>query len=313
MLQQTQVTTVIDYYNRFVKRFPNVSSLAEANQDEVLHLWAGLGYYARARNLHKTAQLIHNEYKSQFPQNIEEVVALPGIGPSTAGAVLAFAFDQHHAILDGNVKRVLSRVFAIDGYPGNQQVSQTMWTLAKQLTPKKEVAQYTQAIMDLGAMICVRSKPVCPQCPFIFDCQARASNLQDQYPTPKPKRNRPVKHVVMLMLSNDNGEVFLQQRAQTGIWGGLWSFPEFDPEENLKEACFRRFGFDIASDNPEKVVKHAFTHYELIITPVTARLEHENVAVMEAKGQVWYNATSSGNRGFPAPVKRLLDKHMPST
>ncbi|MGU9956474.1 MAG: A/G-specific adenine glycosylase [Arenicellales bacterium WSBS_2016_MAG_OTU3] len=311
MLQQTRVTTVIPYYQRFIQRFPNIKALASALQDDVLHYWTGLGYYARARNLHKAAQTIVAEHGGKFPKVLADVVALPGIGPSTAGAILAFAFGQRHSILDGNVKRVLARVFAIKGYPGERKINESMWELADSLTPIKDIAQYTQAIMDLGATVCVRGKPACGLCPLQTDCLAIASGNATLYPTPKPKKERPLKSTVMLMLSNNEGEVFLQRRPPAGIWGGLWGFPEFAGLADVVKQCEQRFGFKIEIAQPWPEIRHGFTHYELQITPLPATLAGEAAAVMEADAQVWYNVAASSARGFAAPVKLLLQKLIP--
>ncbi|MBD3609161.1 MAG: A/G-specific adenine glycosylase, partial [Gammaproteobacteria bacterium] len=226
MLQQTQVTTVIPYFERFITRFPDIATLAMAKQDEVLHLWTGLGYYARARNLHKAAQIIQQQYQGRFPEDFDQVIALPGIGRSTAGAILAQAMEQRHAILDGNVKRLLSRLYVIEGWPGEKQTENKLWQLAEELTPRQRIADYTQAVMDIGATLCKRSKPDCDHCPFHNHCQARRQGRQAELPHRKPKKDKPVKRCHMLILQDAQGHVLLQQRPPSGIWGGLWSLPE---------------------------------------------------------------------------------------
>lgn len=229
MLQQTQVNTVIPYYERFMQTFPTVRDLAQADIDEVLHLWTGLGYYARARNLHKSARIIHTDHNNRFPDDLESIVALPGIGRSTAGAILSLALNQVAPILDGNVKRVLARYHRVEGWPGNKKTEQKLWQLAESVTPDKEFAAYTQAIMDLGATVCTRSNPLCDQCPVNNGCEARETGTQEQYPGKKPKKTLPVKQTIFTIIENDKGEVLLEKRLPQGIWGGLWSFPNVNP------------------------------------------------------------------------------------
>ena len=222
MLQQTQVTTVIPYYERFIASYPSITDLAKAELDQVLHLWTGLGYYARARNLHKTAQIISADHNGVFPTDFEQVLALPGIGRSTAGAILAFSQGQHFAILDGNVKRVLARFYAVEGWYGKKQVETQLWELSELNTPKKNIQHYTQAILDFGATLCRRSKPLCIECPFQTDCQAFINDRVKELPHSKPKTTKPIKQTTMLLIQNDKGEVLLQRRPPAGIWGGLW-------------------------------------------------------------------------------------------
>ncbi len=231
MLQQTQVATVIGYYDRFMQRFPDVRALAAAPVDEVLHLWTGLGYYARARNMHRAAQLIVAEHGGEFPQSIEAVQALPGIGRSTAGAILALSRSQRHPILDGNVKRVLARYFGIEGFPGEREVEKTLWSLADECTPTERVADYTQAIMDLGATLCVRSRPLCAACPLAEHCVARIEGRQSALPTARPKKIRPQRTAYVVLMVRDDGAVLLERRPPAGIWGGLWTLPQFDERE----------------------------------------------------------------------------------
>ena len=227
MLQQTQVSTVIDYYQRFMNTFSSIKSLSEAPSDEVLKLWSGLGYYARARNLHRCAQIICNEYGGEFPNTIAELVKLPGIGRSTAGAILSFSMQTRAPILDGNVKRVLTRYCAIEGLPGDQAVAAGLWDIAEQFTPADHYAQYNQAIMDLGATICTRHRPSCLLCPVNTDCQAYGQSRTHEFPqTAKTKKSRPKKSTQMLMIQNPDGRFWLEKRPPTGIWGGLWSFPQ---------------------------------------------------------------------------------------
>ncbi|MGY8869166.1 MAG: A/G-specific adenine glycosylase, partial [Pseudomonadales bacterium] len=226
MLQQTQVTTVIPYFERFIERFPDVQTLANAEQDEVLHLWTGLGYYARARNLHKTAQIVATDYYGEFPQTVEALEQLPGIGRSTAGAVLSISTGKRAAILDGNVKRVLARFYALEGWTGSTANQKTLWEYAERNTPQKRVGEYTQAMMDLGATLCTRSKPSCPSCPLQNHCTALKLGRSSEFPHPKPKKKIPVKQTIMLLLQDEQQQTLLQQRPPTGLWGGLWSLPE---------------------------------------------------------------------------------------
>ena len=241
MLQQTQVETVIPYFEKFMQRFPDIQTLAKASQDEVLQYWSGLGYYARARNLHKAAQQVRDENAGAFPEDIEAVVALPGIGRSTAAAILSISYNQRYAILDGNVKRVLARHGAVEGWPGKPKVAKQLWQFAEQYTPKTKNAEYTQAIMDLGATVCKRGKPNCSVCPVANDCRALALGLEKQLPHAKPKKILPVKDTCMLAITNENADVLMQRRPNHGIWGGLWSLPEFANEESALAWCTRMF------------------------------------------------------------------------
>lgn len=314
MLQQTQVQTVIPYFERFIKEFKTIKDLANASQDEVLHLWTGLGYYARARNLHKAAQQIVEQHNSIFPTDYDSVLALPGIGPSTAGAILAQAFNQPHAILDGNVKRVLTRFYAISGWPGEKKIENTLWNISKQLTPDHSAADYTQAIMDLGATLCSRSKPQCPQCPISTDCLAKQQDNVRDYPTSKKRASLPIKQTTMLLLQNNNGDVLLQQRPAQGIWGSLWSLPEVSFENaNISQHCEQEFGIQIDSSTPLPAFRHTFSHFHLDIQPLKCKVSTYKHSIMDSTNQVWYkcqpqNQTAKADkRGLPAPVKMLLD------
>ena len=237
MLQQTQVATVIPYYQTFMTRFPDVRRLAAAPLDEVLHLWSGLGYYARARNLHRAASLICSEHQGDVPSDLAALEALPGIGRSTAGAILALSAGQRHPILDGNVKRVLSRVYRVEGWYGHGEVARQLWELAERHTPKTQVAAYTQAIMDLGATLCTRGKPACARCPLQDQCAAYRDDCVGAYPASRPRRTLPVRESRVLLLCNAAGEVLLQRRPPVGIWGGLWSFPEVPADEDARQWC----------------------------------------------------------------------------
>jgi len=309
MLQQTQVATVIPYFERFMARFPDVAALARAELDEVLHLWTGLGYYARARNLKRAAETIVAEHAGRFPADIEQVRSLPGIGRSTAGAILAFAFDQRHAILDGNVKRVLARYHAVDERPG-AVLDKVLWPLAEVHTPVTRSADYTQAIMDLGASLCRRGQPQCALCPLASGCAAFARGVPAAYPAARARRVLPTKQVTMLMIRDDAGRVLLQQRPPSGIWGGLWGFPECAVECDPREYCRERLGLTVALDSAWPVVPHTFSHFHLSITPQPARVVAAGGQVMENNGTVWYKLSAPDARGMAAPVQRLLQQLM---
>ncbi|MFI3120521.1 MAG: A/G-specific adenine glycosylase [Methylococcaceae bacterium] len=305
MLQQTQVATVIPYFNVFIENFPDVRSLANAPIDEVLHLWSGLGYYARARNLHKTARLI--AARGSFPDTLEELLELPGIGLSTAGAILSIAFNKSHPILDGNVKRVLSRFKAVSGWPGNSAVNKELWAISAELTPVHRVADYTQAIMDLGATVCTRSKPACGACPLNAGCLARLAGNVSAFPTPKPAKTLPVKQLVFLLLSDADNRILLEKRPPTGIWGGLWSLPEFDSMTAAQDWCLSRT-IPITAQQTLAVRRHTFSHYHLDYTPLLVQSDNPINFVMEANQTVWYKVEQLNKLGLAAPIKRLLQQ-----
>ena len=305
MLQQTQVVTVIPYYEAFMARFPEVNQLADAELDEVLHLWSGLGYYARARNLHRAAGLIRDQYGGRFPTDFDAVAALPGIGRSTAGAILSLACGQRHPILDGNVKRVLSRCFAVEGWPGHSVVANRLWQLADQLTPARHTAIYNQAMMDIGATLCRRTRPLCGRCPLNKTCTAHSRNQEAAYPAPRPRRELPVRSVQMLVIKDPQGHLLLERRPPQGIWGGLWSFPEMDAEEGVETWCRQRLGLEVALVRPMPVRRHVFTHYRLDIHPLLLQANNRADCIMEADDRVWYNADKPDSRGLAAPVARL--------
>lgn len=305
MLQQTQVVTVIPYFERFVGCFPTIEALAAASQDEVLHNWTGLGYYARARNLHKAAQIITSEHHGHFPDDFDAVLALPGIGRSTAGAILAQAFGQRHAILDGNVKRVLARLHCVEGWPGNKQVENQLWEYAEAYTPQQRLADYTQAIMDLGATLCKRGKPDCAHCPLQAQCQAYTKGRQADFPTRKLKKTLPVKSTQMLMLFQQQ-TCLLEQRPPTGIWGSLWSFPECPTGQNPAQFAKTQFNLKLENCIRLPTLRHTFSHFHLDIEPVLAQVSQLADRVMDSEALVWYNTHSPDNRGLPAPVVKLL-------
>jgi A/G-specific adenine glycosylase len=302
MLQQTQVATVIGYYQRFMARFPEVTALAQAPIDEVLHLWTGLGYYARARNLHRAAQRIVSEHGGCFPQDFEQVHALPGIGRSTAGAILALAHGQRHAILDGNVKRVLSRYFAVHGHAGEPQVERQLWLLAEGCTPHSAVAAYTQAIMDLGATVCTRARPRCPACPLRAQCLAHTQGLQQVLPTPRPRKSRPHRSAFLLILQRADGAVLLEQRPPSGLWGGLWAFPQFD----TRETALQWVGVAGTAGHELAPYRHGFTHFDLTLHPLVveaAVVTH----VADAARALWYDRRRPARIGLAKPTLDLIE------
>lgn len=307
MLQQTQVATVARYYDIFMRSFPRVQALADAPADEVLHRWSGLGYYARARNLHRAAQLVCDQHDGVVPADFDALSALPGIGRSTAGAILALSAGQRHAILDGNVKRVLARVFRIEGFPGESAVQRELWALAERCTPTLRVAHYTQAIMDLGASVCTRRTPACELCPLRNGCLARAEGLTEQLPARKPAKLRPLRSCVLLLCVRADGAVLLERRPDTGIWGGLWGLPEISPVDAAAEWCSAQFGVVPEVLQVRVVLRHGFTHFDLDITPVECRLAHVPLRAMESDRWLWYNKAAPAKIGLAAPVIKLLN------
>jgi len=304
MLQQTQVTTVLNYYPRFMQRFPALSDLAGAPVDEVLHLWTGLGYYSRARNLHKAAQQAEAS-TGTLPDSFDKLLALPGIGRSTAGAILALACEQRYAILDGNAKRVLARVFAIGGWPGTTAVTKQLWEVAEACTPETRVHNYTQAIMDLGASLCSRRNPKCGRCPLHAGCKAFIAGTVHDYPGKKPKRDKPEKHTVVAMVTDNAGNVLLEKRPPSGIWGGLYSFPEFAAIDAAERWC-EDFVGSTPAVHQWAVVKHSFSHYDLFMQPLKLVVASAKHGVMDADRWLWYNTAAPAEVGLAAPVKKLL-------
>ncbi|MCC5797726.1 MAG: A/G-specific adenine glycosylase [Methylophaga sp.] len=304
MLQQTQVSTVIPYYQRFMQKFPDIAALATANLDEVLSYWAGLGYYARGRNLHKSANIIHHQLGGKLPANIEQLQMLPGIGRSTAGAIMALAFHQRHAILDGNVKRVLSRFYAVREWPGKPQVEKQLWQWAEALLPDKDFAKYTQAQMDLGATLCSRSRPDCQNCPLQSHCAAYAQNNVSDYPRPRPKKTVPVKQVQWLVVENKHQEILLLKRPAMGIWGGLWCFPEFTDAE-LETVC-HRLEIPVTDAHILAAFQHTFTHFKLNIQPFKMTLDNALAVIADKPDRIWVKINDIEKLALPAPVKALV-------
>ena len=307
MLQQTQVNTVIPYYARFMQRFPDVHSLAAAPLDDVLHHWSGLGYYARARNLHHAASIVVAQ-GGQFPTTLESMQALPGIGRSTAGAILSLAQGQYQPILDGNVKRVLARHQAIAGWPGQTAVLRDLWELAETRTPTKHTAVYNQAMMDLGATLCTRTKPACERCPVMTSCIAHAEQNWSAYPGKKPSKTIPVRTVQMLILRDSAGQVLLEKRPPHGIWGGLWSVPEIPTGHDPEQWCLRH-GLGLPTWQRDLAMRrHTFSHFHLDITPREYWAESEIHSVLEDQTQLWYNLQDPEQLGLAAPVSRLMQE-----
>ena len=306
MLQQTQVAAVIPYYRRFLERFPDIAALAAAPQDEVLRLWSGLGYYSRARNLQRAAQLVVERHRGAFPRELAAIQALPGIGRSTAAAIAAFAYGTRAAILDGNVKRVLARHFAVAGFPGERNVEQRLWQLAEELLPPRDMGRYTQALMDLGATLCTRAKPACGACPLAASCRALALERVAEFPAPRPARRVPVRSVFMLLLMR-KGELLLEKRAPAGIWGGLWSLPELDDETRLRAHCRARYGCSVAAPQRLEPLTHGFTHFKLEIRPLLCRVEKLAPVAREA-AQVWLGLEDAHGAAIPVPVRRLIER-----
>ncbi len=310
MLQQTQVATVIPYFERFMTRFTDLPALAAAAEDEVLHLWAGLGYYSRARNLHRAGKKVMAELGGIFPDTLDALLTLPGIGQSTAGAILSIAFNKPTPILDGNVKRVLARFHGIREPVNDKGVEKKMWELATQYTPAKRVADYTQAIMDLGATLCTRAKPNCAACPFAHDCVAYAENCVHELPAKKAVKKIPVRSATFL-LARHRDNILLCKRAASGIWGGLWSLPEFSGEpdkKQLRQFCQREFGVLFDELQVLETFRHTFSHYHLDIHPVAITLKRLPAKVMEDERQIWYNPRKPSAIGLPKPVQLLLSK-----
>ncbi|CUX96183.1 A/G-specific adenine glycosylase [Candidatus Gullanella endobia] len=305
MLQQTQVITVIPYFQRFIAKFPTISELAAAPLDEVLHLWSGLGYYARAHNLYKAAKIIIEQHDGKFPENFDSVYALPGIGRSTAGAILSLALGKQYPILDGNVKRVLARYYAISGWPGKKEVEQILWQYSEKVTPVQDVEKFNQAIMDLGAMVCIRSRPKCNLCPLQQNCKAYASHNWISYPGKKPKQILPEK-TVWFLLVQDGNHLWLEKRPVVGLWSGLFCFPQF---KNLKALSFWLIQHGFSDDLCEqmKIFRHTFSHFRINIIPILKKVSRIKSCMNEDRG-LWYDLEKPPEVGLSTPVKHLLKK-----
>ena len=306
MLQQTQVAAVIPYYQRFLERFPDIATLAGAPQDEVLRLWSGLGYYSRARNLQRAAQLVTGRHSGTFPRALDDIEALPGIGRSTAAAIAAFAYGTRAAILDGNVKRVLARHFAVAGFPGDKRVENRLWQLAEEQLPSRAVGPYTQAMMDLGATLCTRAKPRCSDCPLAETCRALALARVGDFPAPRPLRHVPTRDTHMLLLLRGD-ELLLEKRPPSGIWGGLWSLPELADQSQARAHCRKHYGCSIAAPQPLAPLAHGFTHFKLQIQPLLCRVEKRAPAAREP-GQIWLSLDEAHAAAIPVPVRKLIER-----
>jgi A/G-specific adenine glycosylase len=309
MLQQTQVSTVIPYFERFMARFPTVQDLAAAPEDEVLHLWTGLGYYARARNLQATARRLVADHGGEFPAELEEVMALPGIGRSTAGAILALSRGARHPILDGNVKRVLARVFGIDGDPGSAAVMTRLWSQAEDCTPAQSAGPYTQAIMDLGATLCTRARPACTLCPMTGDCVAAREGRQAELPGIKQRRTRGKREATLLLAeSGDKATraILVERRPSPGIWGGLWSPPQFPTEDEALAWVRRELGEPHGYWSALEPIEHAFTHFDLRLNPVRVRCGP--APQVRDDGRLWYALDAPPKVGLPQPIRRLFER-----
>jgi A/G-specific adenine glycosylase len=310
MLQQTQVATVIPYYERFMARFPDVTSLAQAPLDEVLHLWTGLGYYARARNLRACAQALIAHHGGEFPNDLEAVNALPGIGRSTAGAILALSRGQRHPILDGNVKRVLARVFGIAGDPSSAAVLERLWTQSEACTPMANVAAYTQAIMDLGATVCSRTNPACTVCPMSVGCVAAMEGRQEELPGAKQKRVRGSREATLLIAETGRDgavAVWVERRPPAGLWGGLWSPPQFESEFAALDWCRREIGEPESRSQGLAPIHHAFTHFDLRLNPIRVRCR-PHAGVQEGEDRLWYALGAPPKVGLPQPIVKLFER-----
>ncbi|MCC6713684.1 MAG: A/G-specific adenine glycosylase [Gammaproteobacteria bacterium] len=307
MLQQTQVATVIPYYERFLARFPDVRTLAAAPLDDVLALWAGLGYYARARNLHRCAEAVVRAHGGEFPHDIDALTTLPGIGRSTAGAILAFSSGQRHPILDGNVRRVLARYHAVEGPPSAGAVENRLWEFADLHTPAARVADYTQAIMDLGATVCTRTGPRCAICPLARDCRACNDGAVDRYPAARARKQAPVRSRRFLIVRRGSGHILLEARPPTGIWGGLWSLPEIDTHAGADSWC-EAHGLRVRRSTSWAVMRHTFSHFHLDIHPLLLEVKTSTRAIMDGDRWLWYKDGDAIEIGLPAPVRRLLDR-----
>lgn len=305
MLQQTQVATVIPYFEKFLTRFPDLNLLAKAELDDVLTLWAGLGYYTRARNLHRTAIICAENHQGELPITLDDLIALPGIGRSTAAAILSQAHDQAHAILDGNVKRTLSRHFGISGWPGSPAIEKELWELSEKLLPEKRIADYTQAIMDFGATLCTRSKPRCMECPFRESCVAYRENRVSELPQKKPGKKIPTRHTVMAVLLNQQNEVLLSRRPAKGVWSGMWSLPEVT---RLEEANILIQQKANSANTPVELAEfqHTFSHYHLMIKPFLWRNLKAKHRIADGDSSRWHPLSDLDSVGLPAPVKKLL-------
>lgn len=306
MLQQTQVGAVVPYFERFVARFPTLHDLARAEEDAVLALWSGLGYYARARNLHRAARHIVQHHAGRFPRRFDDILALPGVGRSTAGAIAVFGYGQRYPILDGNVKRVLARRFGIEGYPGERRVSERLWALAEQLLPDRGVQPYTQGLMDLGAQVCTRSLPRCELCPVALECVARSEERVRELPAARPKKQRPQRATIMLIMAHDDA-ILMEKRPPAGIWGGLWCFPEAGDAEQVAPLCRSEYGVEVQAIDRLEPIEHGFTHFSLTISPLYCRVSRPELRAQKP-GRAWVAQEQISGYAIPVPVRTILSR-----
>lgn len=306
MLQQTQVKTVIPYFTRFMTSFPDTQTLALAKEDEVFAHWSGLGYYSRARNMHKTAQIIHNQFKNEFPADLDQLKNLPGIGPSTAAAIASLAFNQPTAILDGNVKRVLSRYFLIDGYPEKAAIKKKLWQIANACMPEKNCAEYTQAIMDMGATCCTVKNPNCKECPLNNSCLAYLNNVVVNYPHKKPKQTLSTHHQQFLLLHDKEQQIYLEKRPPTGIWGGLWCLPMLEIQDCPLTYIKNRYQAKSNFYKPLLRLKHTFSHFHLHLNAVSILIHMDQSTLAEHNGR-WFNLNELNTIGLAKPIKTIIE------
>ena len=306
MLQQTQVATVIPYFARFLEKFPTLRDLARASEDEVLALWSGLGYYSRGRNLLRAAQIVAEKFRGEFPKAMDDILALPGVGQSTAAAISAFAFGERQAILDGNVKRVFARQFGVAGFPGEKKIETKLWSVANEALPKKNIESYTQGLMDLGATVCLRTRPLCLACPVEESCIAKREGRIKELPTPRPRKAVPEKSSTMLIIAHA-GEVLLEKRPPTGVWAGMWCFPELINGASPRDVCRDRYGLETKPLKPWGVLQHGFTHFKLSITPQPITVQKKLARAAEP-GVMWLSIKDALVAAIPKPVRELLIK-----
>ena len=306
MLQQTRVGTVIPYFERFTAALPDVRALADAPEDRVLALWSGMGSYRRARHLHAAARVCTARHDGELPRDFDALSALPGIGRSTAGAILALSRGERFPILDGNVKRVLARHHGVHGWPGKHAVERELWAIAEKETPHARVADYTQAIMDLGAIVCTRASPRCGECPLTPDCVAHREGLTALLPQRRPPRVLPQRRTVMLLLRDAHGHVLLQRRGPGGVWPGLWSLPEADDAEHARATAESFACLDEAEVEVLPPFLHVFTHYRLEAQPLLWHKVSARAAVADAPDLRWCARDELASLGLPAPVRKLL-------
>jgi len=312
MLQQTQVATVIPYFQRFMQTYPTLKKLANAPLPDILHLWSGLGYYTRARCLYQTAQIIANDYHCEFPNDRQALERLPGIGRSTAAAIAAIAFNKPETILDGNVKRILMRVHALEGNVYDRKVIEQLWSLAEQYTPKQNCDDYTQAIMDLGATLCTPKNPQCTQCPIPKYCRAFKSNSVDQYPAAKPRTVIPKRECIWLVIMNKKGQILLKQQKDTGIWAQLWCLPECTAKDNIKAWLKTHLNLTVGPVKHLAAFSHRFTHLQLNITPIIILTTQTRIVKQNDWKLIWYQSEQQ-KLAMPTPVKRLLTHTLQNT